>query len=321
MMGKDQLAILGYHGVVRTPLKLYDWCFIEERVFRKQMAYLKAHFDVLPLSVAVERCLRGMIARRTAVVTIDDGFQNTFDVAFPILREFGLPATLFVCTRFIDSEDTIWFCRLNRALADTRCRLLQWQGRSIPLGNLAEKAEASANLQEALKAFPQPRLSAELRQILIDLGDDPERPIGPRSPYRMLSHEAITRMAQSGLIGLGAHSHSHAILSLLPSAEQRKEIEESVGTVRALTGRPCDSFSYPNGQAQDYDSATMAVLRQCGIRFAATSMGGPNGPGTEPLELRRYGVRAGLSMLQFQAIVHHTAAFLRRGLRLRRMFC
>ena len=67
----QKVTIVTYHAVVRSPLPIYDWCFLDESSFRNQMLYLKKHFNVLPLSTAVEALKLGNIDRPTAVITFE----------------------------------------------------------------------------------------------------------------------------------------------------------------------------------------------------------------------------------------------------------
>ena len=55
----DRVAILMYHAVVRAPLEVDDWCFLNEEDFRQQIQYLKDHFEVVALAEAVARLRRG----------------------------------------------------------------------------------------------------------------------------------------------------------------------------------------------------------------------------------------------------------------------
>jgi peptidoglycan/xylan/chitin deacetylase (PgdA/CDA1 family) len=304
----DRLAILMYHAIVAEPLPVEDWCFLDAASFRHQLDYLARHFDVLPLCTAVDRLRDGAIRRPTAVITFDDGYQNNHDVAFPLLRERGLPATIFLTTGLVGTDDTVWYCRLNQALAATRQSTLEWRGERFGLCDPSARAEASRALQARLKEHPQARLLAELREIVRALGEDPARPVLEDTPHRMLSHDAIARMQLSGLVEFGAHTSSHAILAPLTPQEREREIDASVAAVEALTGRPCRSFSYPNGRAQDYDEPAMDALRRCQVRAAVTTEAGPNDARTPPLELRRYGVGPDLGPSAFACTVHHWRA-------------
>lgn len=297
---RDQLIILMYHGVVQTPLKVYDWCFLDESSFRSQMKYLKSHFEVISLSSAAELLRNEGIHRPTAVITFDDGLQNNYDVAFPILREEGLPATIFLTTGLVNTNDTLWYCRLNLALSETNRHSLVWDGGSFDLSGPGLKAEAASVLEDRLKKFSHPALLSELRKIILDLGDDPDRPMEVGSPFRMLSHEMITEMAASGLIEFGAHTHSHAILSLLSTEERREEIESSITAVNELTGRPCKFFAYPNGRREDYNTEIIRLLESLGVRVSVTAIEGYNDETSSLMELRRCGIGANLGMSGFK---------------------
>lgn len=300
-----------YHAVMRSPLEFYDWCFLEESSFRTQMKYLKKHFEVVPLSHALEKLKSNKINCPTVVITFDDGFQNIYDVAFPILHEEGLPATIFLTTGLIDTDDTSWFCRLYHALAVTTKSSFEWNGRMFDLSHGRLKTEACAFLQASLKEYSNSQMLTELRSIILNLGDDPDRPLPINSPFRTLSRKAIGAMAESGLIEFGAHGYTHAILSQLPPRERREEIEKSISAYREVTGQACELFAYPNGRSQDYDAETIRILEGCGVRAAATTIEGPNDAETPAMELRRYGIGANRSLAHFQLKVHHVASLIR----------
>jgi hypothetical protein len=74
----QKLTIITYHAVIRTPLKIYDWCFLDEESFRQQLTYLQKHFEVVSLAAAVEALRAGKLNRPTAVITLDDGYQDNY---------------------------------------------------------------------------------------------------------------------------------------------------------------------------------------------------------------------------------------------------
>ncbi len=301
----DEVAIVMYHGIIRSPLAVTDWCFVNENSFRRQIGYLKSHFEIISLPEAVGRMREGGVRRPTAVITFDDGFQNNFDVAFPILCKERMPATIFLATGLIDTNDTVWHCRLNLALSQTRRPIIERNGFKFDLSTLNLRAKASAAIQENLKKLPHPQLMATLRDIILELEGDPDCSIGAGSPFGMLNRNAIAEMVASGLIEFGAHTHRHAILSRLFVEERFNEIRQSIDAVYELTGRPCRCFSYPNGRTGDYDSESINHLKACGIQMAVTTTSGPNNKTTPVMELRRYGIGADLPISGFQLTVGH----------------
>ncbi|WP_434151365.1 polysaccharide deacetylase family protein [Methylocaldum gracile subsp. desertum] len=301
---KNKLSILMYHGVVRRPLSVPDYCFITEAQFREQMEYLAKYCRVAALPDAIQRLRSGSIDRPTVVITFDDGYQNVFDVAFPILREFHFPATVFVNTGFVGTSKTIWFCRLIQAIANTFMPTLEWQGLKFNLSTVNAKAIASRKLQCYLKKLEHCDLLEQLERIIEKLEVD--RSLLDSSPdFRIMDRDAITALSNSGLIHFGAHTASHSILTRVPLKAARDEIDESIGSISDWTGQACRLFAYPNGGSTDYDYKIIHILKDFGILAAATTIQGPNTAHTPMLELRRYGVHPGLTRMSFQCKVHH----------------
>lgn len=300
---RHSLAICMYHAVIRTRIEVDDWCFLDIDAFRRQLCFLKENFNVISLTEAIRFMRDGRTLGTAAVITFDDGFQNVYSLAFPILRELGLPATVFLTTGFIGTADTPWACRLHLGLTETTQTSLAWDDCNFDLSGAMAKARASADIQSRLKRLPQPELLEEVHRILMTLVIDPHSPIPVDSPFRMLDPGAIAEMSYSGLVEFGAHTATHAILSALPLESRCNEIRASLNAVKALTGKPCTLFAYPNGGKQDYDAQTLSILQQCGVKAAVTSIPGSVGSGSSLLELRRYPIGPGLSMQQFEAMV------------------
>ena len=307
---RNQLSILMYHAVIREPLQVRDWCFLDEDAFRKQISYVKQHFRVVPLSEAIQMLTTGSLDVPTLAITFDDGYQNNYDVAFPILANYDCPATIFLSTRYIDSDRTLWFCRLNLALALSAKRSLMWNGVSLDISRPAQKASASVVLRQALKTRHPFSIDELVTDICQKLEVNPDRKFESGSPYHLLRTDAIRCMMKSGLIDFGAHTHNHAILSHLSPTEQQDEISGSIKLVERLTGRPCKSFAYPNGSADDYDLSSIEILKSAGVETAVSTLSGPNTRSTPLLELRRYGVGSDLDLFKF--MVRHVTHRIRQ---------
>jgi peptidoglycan/xylan/chitin deacetylase (PgdA/CDA1 family) len=311
-MRSGTLNIIAYHGILGASLEVEDWCFLHEPEFRRQMRVLKAYFEVVPLSEGLDRLRAGDFRRPAVAVTFDDGFLNNFTVAFPVLREESIPATIFLATGFVGTRGTVWFCKLLHALSHTSTSVLSWRGHRFDLTTKLGPVEASRLIQDGLKRLPQPALTVELRQILNQLGHSLGAPVDSSSPFRMLGAPELSEMLASGLIELGAHTHTHAILSLIPPADQEREITQSLNRVRELTGGPCTTFAYPNGADDDYDEETIRILERHGVRAAVTTSKGPNDATTPPMALKRYSIGSGAAAEDLLHLMHDNDVFRNR---------
>jgi peptidoglycan/xylan/chitin deacetylase (PgdA/CDA1 family) len=301
----QRVTVLRYHAVVSSPLAVPDWCFLDERHFRMQLEYLARQFEVVPFSVAVRELRERTVTRPTAVLTFDHAFQSVHDVALPVLKRMGLPAVVFVPTGLCGTDDTPWFCRLNRALAAATRRSLEWRDESFALDTALARAHAGRVLQARLIALPHPLLMHELAAIVGALGDDAARPIGPGSPYRVMGPRELEALVASALFEVGAQGASDSLLSLLPPAEREREVTGSVQAVRRLAGRPCRYFAYPRGRVGEEGREVRRLLLEQGVEAAVTGIAGANVPTTPRLEMRRHSVGADTALTEFQLMVHH----------------
>ena len=299
-------TVITYHGVRNTDLAIPDECFIARDRFISQMLYIKQHFTVVPLSQALAM---GVSQRRAGPpilsITFDDGFQNVYDNAFPVLKDLGLPATVFLVTGLTDTAGTIWYCALNHAFTETKQRSIVWRDRRFDLTNPRNRVHACLTIQGILKEMPHDALVREVEDIISSLGFDPGGGLPENSPFRILDSRDIQEMHKSGLIEFGAHTHTHSILSLLSEEAQEQEIKSSIDRVREVTGGPCILFSYPNGEAGDFGENTRNLLIRNNIQCSVTMMRGPNYPDTDRFCYRRYGIESAMSDYKFMMNVHH----------------
>jgi peptidoglycan/xylan/chitin deacetylase (PgdA/CDA1 family) len=94
------VPVLCYHKFSKTTS---DKMTVTEDSFEAQMRFLKVNgYQVIPLDRLFDFLDgKAQIPKKSVVVTIDDGWRSTYEIAYPILRKYGYPATLFVYTDFV----------------------------------------------------------------------------------------------------------------------------------------------------------------------------------------------------------------------------
>jgi peptidoglycan/xylan/chitin deacetylase (PgdA/CDA1 family) len=97
-------------------------------------------------------------------------------------------------------------------------------------------------------------------------------------------------MTASGLVSIGSHTHTHAILSRCPDAEVTRELVTSKRVIESNLGAPCRLFCYPNGRLGDFDARTRAIVRDTGYACALTTVHGLNDALADVYALKRYPV-------------------------------
>jgi len=82
---------------------------VSTRNFQKQMQYLKQNLNVVSLNTLVNNIRKGAyIPADRLAITFDDGYKDNFLNAYPVLKKYKLPATIFLISQFVgDSEDML----------------------------------------------------------------------------------------------------------------------------------------------------------------------------------------------------------------------
>jgi peptidoglycan/xylan/chitin deacetylase (PgdA/CDA1 family) len=270
-----RLRILAYHGVCDDHLAGEKWVppyFVTRSAFAAQMSYLKRHACVLHLSDAVPRLRDNDLPDRAVSITFDDGYANNLHAALPILKQYGMPATIFLATAYMDSGELFPFDRVQlieqftrgHATADPEAPSLR-DYENAPLDEVRRRIDAWWH------RWGSPLTAEQITTL------------------RPLRRDEIAGFGD-GLVEFGAHTHSHCILRNETSARRRAEITESLLRVADLTGRSQTVFSYPNGKPGDFAEEDKQVLRGARIAAAVTTAAGSNPRHRDPFELRRYSV-------------------------------
>jgi peptidoglycan/xylan/chitin deacetylase (PgdA/CDA1 family) len=278
---RHQALIVTYHRFSERE----GGAWISARAFAEQVKYLAAHYTLVPLS-RLASCLRDReLPPRLAAITIDDGYRDAYEIAFPILREHCAPATVFVVTEFVEGTAWLWTdkARYLTESASARPFEIGIGGRNLrlELNGASSRAVAAALINAALKPLSEEVREAMIERLAFELGVKP--PARPPAEYGAINWRQAREMADAG-IEIGSHTLTHPILTGLGDARLREEVAQSRDRIQNALGRKVETFCYPNG---DYDLRTQREVARAGYGLAVTTDVGLNNGRNDPLALRR----------------------------------
>lgn len=279
---RGRLSILIFHRVVqqRDPL-LPD--LPDARWFDGCMRWVSAWCNVLPLNEAVQSLAAGTLPARSLSITFDDGYADNVTVAAPILRRYGLHATFFVATGFLEGG-AMWNDRVIEAIRRSPSQVIDLSkiglGR-VGIANDAERREAIGRVIVAIKHRCPADREAAVREI--------EDACSSRFDGELMMRPGqVLELAGLGM-GIGAHTVTHPILARLPIKQARWEIAEGKSTLESIIGRRVELFAYPNGRpGSDFAPEHVELVRTCGFKAAVTTAWGSAGKGDDVYQLPRF---------------------------------
>jgi peptidoglycan/xylan/chitin deacetylase (PgdA/CDA1 family) len=286
------LALAQWYNRQRLRILMYHR-FSDSAALARQCVYIRAHYQPVSMSETAEWLHGGRSLPLHAIaVTVDDGYQDFEQVAFPVFAEYGIRATVFLVTDFIDGKLWLWFDQVQYAFRHARvphARMEMPNGGVLcfDLGSEASRRAAgqqTADMAATLSAADRRSLLANLPACL-----QVEIPESAPAECAPLSWEAIRRLAASG-VEFGAHTKTHPILSSLKNmGDLRDEIAGSKARIEFMLDKPVQHFCYPNGKWQDIGPLAAETVRASGMRTAVTAEPGLNRAGQDAWLLRRIG--------------------------------
>jgi len=82
--------------------------------FKKQMRFLKnQHYNVVKLEDLAEIIRKNKIPSKTIAITFDDGYENNYINAFPVLKQLGLDATIFIIPALVGTEEYLTWSQIT----------------------------------------------------------------------------------------------------------------------------------------------------------------------------------------------------------------
>ena len=200
-------VVLAYHRVGGTTPSPVD---LDRAMFRRQMAHLRAACSVLSLDELARQTNEISLVETSGrvddqvVLTFDDGTADFLDEVVPVLVEYSLPATVYVATDFIDTQQN----------------------------------------------FP--------------------------AEGRPLSWAGIREAVSTGLVTVGAHTHTHRLLDRCALDEVIGELERSNERITEELGTPPAHFAYPKAVPADGQAEREVRCRYVTAAIAGTRPNNPN---------------------------------------------
>ena len=271
------LLIFNYHRVADGRDDPYDPGLIEATPdqFDEQMRILKKHYALTELAEAQELVDHPERLRHSRVlVTLDDGYRDNHDIAFPILRSHGIKAAFFLATGFVGTNRVPWWDQLAYLVRRTEKQILRIGYPSDRIFALDDSSRLS--VIDALLSLYKSEETRDAERFLAGV----EEACGVARPREasdrlFMSWEEAGALVKGGM-SIGSHTHDHELLAKLSPEQQLRQCQLSRETIAQELGLTVDAMAYPVGSRGSFSEVTRRCLLETGYRTAFSYYGGVN---------------------------------------------
>jgi peptidoglycan/xylan/chitin deacetylase (PgdA/CDA1 family) len=249
---RHRLLILCYHGTSLQDEHFWrPGLYIEPSVLEQRLETLKTFgYSVLPLGEALERLQTGSLPARSVALTFDDGTYDFYKQAYPLLKRYGYPSTVYQTTYYTDYERPVFNLITSYMLWKKRGDIIP-DGRELgieqPMDLRTEAGRHQVVLgllalaaREQMTGADKDALAARLARFL---GLDYEVLVATRIVQLMNARE-VKEVAANG-VDIQLHTHRHR--TPVDETSFRREIRDNRERIEALVSSRPVHFCYPSG--------------------------------------------------------------------------
>lgn len=265
LQGSQNLIVMYHRVSPRAP----QWILeppISPLGFETQLNYFRFRYHVVSLPDLVDRAFnQPKSGQRFIAITFDDGYRDNFVYAFPLLRKYRIPVTIFPCTGPLDSPELFWWDKIGYVIAHTsKHRLNLGEFGVYEIDDQVQRKVVAHHIARNLKVVPEDVKSKVTEHLIRESDVDIPKDV-PRNV--VMSWEDIAIMDNNG-ISFGAHSVNHPILTNVSSNRVSAEISQSRSRIERHVKHVSEFFAYPDGA---FNSSVVKLVQREGFEGAVTT--------------------------------------------------
>ena len=274
-------SVFLFHGVIKKnkfTIRNYTNKHILENVFYSFLKKLKKKGNPLSLEEIIFNKKNNLkIPKNSFTITFDDGFENNYSIAAPILTDLNLPATFYFSSDFIQNNNLSWIDKVEICIEFSKNKFIHdpIDKKLINLRDVKNKISFLKKLRFNVKR----NLKINTESISLDIINQTNVKISKfldNELDKKISWQKVKSLSSNKLFTIGGHSHKHLSLTSLSMLELKKQVDRSFKLFKKNAKIDLKHYSYPEGQKIDYNTKIIKILKSKGIICCPTAISGHN---------------------------------------------
>ena len=233
----------------------------------------RSRVDLVSLDEMHRRLTEADFSRRFVCITFDDGYRDTREWAYPILKDAEVPFAVYVATSFPDGLGVFWWLALEAVIARNNRIGLEIEGRNRTF-DCADVTQKRALFNELYWWLRRQPTEAEVRRIMRDLAACYHVDIAAFCNDLCMSWGELSELAADPLVTIGAHTVNHPMLAKLPADAVRREMDLSRSVIEAALAVRPQHICYPFGDRTSAGPREFEIASELGFKTAVTTQPG-----------------------------------------------
>lgn len=246
-----------------------DELLVSPEYFEQFLREQQKRLDFISINEVPERMKQQKRGKPFGVITFDDGYEDNYTYAYPILKKLGIPFTLYISVNLVNDHTHIWNYPLIIERIIKKNDELDIDSQRYDCKTQEQKNNTFHQLKELLFSLPYERLQDEFKRVFAEYLTDEV------FPHNTLMWGQIEELSRDPLCTIGSHTMSHCRLTITDKTSLQYELAESKTILEQHIGKPVEHLSYPYGWIGDVSEEAIAYAKKEGYKTGLRSFGGP----------------------------------------------
>jgi peptidoglycan/xylan/chitin deacetylase (PgdA/CDA1 family) len=226
----------------------------------------KHGYSFISLDRLYEILIQGENTHKNIVMTLDDGYKDTYTYAYPIFKKHNIPFAVYLMTSLTDNKAALWWYPLENLVVQNS-EIQTSDGIIYSCASKKEKIKSFMSLRKRIIALPKEGFLDFLSNLF------PNYKIDWFEPIKLVSMtwEDVLQLSHDPIVTIGAHTVGHFALNLLSREEIINEVNGSKKAIEEKIEKPVEHFCYPFGSRNEVDKREFTILKEIGFKTATTT--------------------------------------------------
>jgi len=212
--------------------------------------------------------LTGEKVAKQIVFTLDDGYKDNYEIAYPMFKKHNVPFAVYITTSFPDESAKLWWYALEDLIVQNTEIILN--GTQFNCDTNQNKIDAFMNIRNIIISFEGENFQENLCKLFSAYQIDWTK----YCKELAMSWEQVKALSLDPLVTIGGHTKNHFSLNKLSEAEIDFEVLEANRTIASKINKPIEHFAYPFGSSAEIGQREFSIIKKMGFKTVTTTRRG-----------------------------------------------
>jgi peptidoglycan/xylan/chitin deacetylase (PgdA/CDA1 family) len=226
-------------------------------------------YEFINLDRLHEILVNRLKVEKQIIFTLDDGYKDNYEIAYPVFKKHNVPFTIYITTSFPEKTANLWWYILEDLIIDN-CEITLADGSKYNCKTKQNKIDTFLEIRERIISFEQENFSKNLNELFSNYKIDWRSKCNELS----MNWDQIQELSKDPLVTIGGHTKNHFALNKLSQNDIIDEIEVANRLIENQIGKKIEHFAYPFGSSNEIGQKEFNIVKKLDFKTSTTTRQG-----------------------------------------------